>query len=63
MREIVREWVDKGNSDFIAAKILAQNKGVENQTGFHCQQAIEKWLKAYLFKNLSCLLKGLLIAQ
>lgn len=51
MREIVREWVDKGNSDFIAAKILAPNKGVENQTGFHCQQAIEKWLKAYLIKQ------------
>jgi hypothetical protein len=27
MHEIVQEWVDKGNSDFIAAKILAPNKG------------------------------------
>ena len=51
MREIVREWVDKGNSDFIAAKTLAPKKGLENQTGFHCQQAIEKWLKAYLIKH------------
>ncbi len=51
MREIVREWVKKGDSDFIAAKTLAPKKGVENQTGFHCQQAIEKWLKAYLIKQ------------
>jgi len=51
MREIVREWVNKGDSDFIAAKTLAPQKGVENQTGFHCQQAIEKWLKAYLIKQ------------
>lgn len=51
MREIVREWVNKGDSDFIAAKTLAPQKGLENQTGFHCQQAIEKWLKAYLIKQ------------
>ena len=51
MREIVREWVKKGDSDFIAAKTLAPQEGVENQTGFHCQQAIEKWLKAYLIKQ------------
>jgi len=42
MREIVREWVNKGESDFIAAKTLALQKGLEDQTGFHCQQAIEK---------------------
>jgi HEPN domain-containing protein len=51
MREIVQEWVDKGNSDFFAAKTLASKEGLENQTGFHCQQAIEKWLKAYLVKQ------------
>ncbi len=48
MREIVREWIRKGESDFAAAKVLAQQIGLENQTGFHCQQAIEKWLKAFL---------------
>ncbi len=46
MREIVREWIERGDSDLEAAKILARQKGLENQTGFHCQQAIEKWLKA-----------------
>lgn len=51
MREIVREWVKKGESDFIAANTLAPQEGLENQTGFHCQQAIEKWLKAYLIKQ------------
>ncbi len=51
MREIVQEWVERGDSDLEAAKILAHQKGLENQTGFHCQQAIEKWLKAYLLKQ------------
>jgi len=51
MLEIVREWVERGDSDFKAAKLLAQQKGLENQAGFHCQQAIEKWLKAYLIKQ------------
>ncbi|MDO8725159.1 MAG: HEPN domain-containing protein, partial [Candidatus Methanoperedens sp.] len=51
MREIVREWVKKGESDFVSAKTLAQQYGLENQTGFHCQQAIEKWLKAYLIEH------------
>ena len=51
MREIVQEWVERGDSDFEAAKLLAPEKGLENQTGFHCQQAIEKWLKAYLIKQ------------
>lgn len=51
MREIVLEWVKKGESDFVAAKTLAQQNGLENQTGFHCQQAIEKWLKAYLIEH------------
>ena len=51
MLEIVREWVERGDSDFKAAKLLAQQKGLENQAGFHCQQAIEKLLKALLQDN------------
>ncbi|VVB97052.1 HEPN domain protein [uncultured archaeon] len=51
MREIVREWIKKGESDFVAAKTLSLQKGLENQTGFHCQQAIEKWLKAFLIEK------------
>jgi HEPN domain-containing protein len=51
MRELVQEWVKKGDSDLIAANTLAPQEGLENQTGFHCQQAIEKWLKAYLIKQ------------
>jgi len=51
MREIVQEWVKRGDSDLEAAKLLAPEKGLENQTGFHCHQAIEKWLEAYLIKQ------------
>jgi len=57
MREIVQEWVKKGESDFVAAKTLAQQNGLENQTGFHCQQAIVK-NTILLFKKSSHLLKG-----
>ncbi len=50
MREIVQEWVNKRESDFVKAKTLAPQR-LEIQTGFHCQQVIEKWLKAYLIKQ------------
>jgi hypothetical protein len=42
MREIVREWVKKG-SDFIAAKTLAKQKGLENQTGGAPPSNSKRW--------------------
>ena len=51
MLEIVHEWIEKADKDLLSAKILIKEVGLENQVGFHCQQAIEKWLKAYLISK------------
>lgn len=51
MLEIVHEWIEKADKDLLSTKILIKEVGLENQVGFHCQQAIEKWLKAYLISK------------
>lgn len=48
--ELVRAWVAKAENDLNAAKIIMQYSGdnVPFDTAcFHCQQAAEKFLKAY----------------
>ncbi len=45
----VYAWLTKGRQDLAAANWLFRNpQGLYNAVGFHCQQAIEKSLKAYL---------------
>ncbi len=47
MREKVKEWIEKAEKDLRAAKIL-YNEGIHDYTLFHVQQAVEKYLKAFL---------------
>ncbi len=48
-RQLVEEWITRGKQDFEVAKILI-TKGAYFETGFfHIQQAIEKYLKVFLF--------------
>lgn len=42
------DWLDKAEDDMIAAEVLAKDDRCYNLCAFHCQQAIEKALKAYL---------------
>lgn len=47
--EYVNSWLDKANHDLAAAQRLIEIEPVILDVGcFHCQQAIEKFLKAYL---------------
>ena len=48
--EIIRQWVRKAEHDLEAAKrITAVDEGCPYDTAcFHCQQAVEKYLKALL---------------
>jgi HEPN domain-containing protein len=49
IRRLVDEWVRKGTQDLRAAEILArQEPPLCYPICFHCQQAAEKYLKAYL---------------
>jgi HEPN domain-containing protein len=42
------EWMKKADEDILVAKILLSNPDCKNSCAFHCQQSIEKSLKAYV---------------
>jgi HEPN domain-containing protein len=47
--EIVKQWFEKGDHDFGTAKITYLHLPKYRDTiAFHCQQAVEKYLKSYL---------------
>ena|SRR5579859_3378443 len=49
MKKLTREWLQKAEEDLAAAKRLASGKPpLINTACFHCQQAVEKFLKAFL---------------
>lgn len=46
----VKEWQLKAKQDFSTATILLKTKSAPKEIiAFHCQQAIEKYLKSFLF--------------
>lgn len=48
-KDILLQWIQKAEHDLIAAAILIEaNPIVLDIACFHCQQAIEKYLKAFL---------------
>ena len=51
------EWLKKGDSDLRTAEILVKEEHPPTDTAcFHCQQAVEKYLKGYLtFKRIDFL--------
>jgi HEPN domain-containing protein len=47
--DLISSWLDKAEKDLISAKHeLTQTKAVTETICFHSQQAVEKFLKAYL---------------
>jgi len=48
MKDGTRSWIAFADRDLEAAKILLENEYVANVVLFHCQQCIEKCLKAIL---------------
>ena len=52
MKKQVEDWVLLADKDLHAAEILLKNEyPLTNIVAFHCQQAIEKYLKAYLIEK------------
>lgn len=53
MTPTVTEWIEKAEVDFEAASILAQSRSLRQSDTicYHCQQCIEKYLKALLQHN------------
>ena len=49
LREAVRQWVARAETDWQTVEILsAHPEGPPESIGFHCQQYVEKLLKALL---------------
>jgi HEPN domain-containing protein len=48
-KELIDSWISKANKDLLSAKHELSFPDVVTETVcFHCQQAVEKYLKAYL---------------
>ncbi len=48
-RKVMAEWVRKADADFdLAEHLLAEGSNFLNAIAFHSQQAVEKYLKAFL---------------
>jgi len=45
---MARQWYEKAEQDALAAGQLALTEALAEVTAFHCQQAVEKALKAFL---------------
>ena len=52
------DWLDRAGEDIIAAGVLLHNDNCYNSAAFHCQQAIEKALKAYILLKSDMLVDG-----
>ncbi|MFN0158642.1 MAG: HEPN domain-containing protein [Bacteroidota bacterium] len=48
MKDVTRSWLAYAERDILAAQELLDNEELTNIVTFHCQQAIEKSLKALL---------------
>jgi HEPN domain-containing protein len=52
MKKQVEDWVSLADKDLYAAEIIMRDDyPLTNIVAFHCQQAIEKYLKAYLIEK------------
>ena len=48
MKEKTKVWIELAKRDFTAAKLLADEDYVINLALFHCQQTVEKMIKAVI---------------
>jgi len=46
--QVIRQWLERANADLRMADLAQADASLIAETGFHCQQAAEKALKAYL---------------
>ena len=52
LKKYIESWFEKGNNDLLTAQRLIEIEPmILDNACFHCQQAIEKYLKAYLIYN------------
>lgn len=49
--EYVQDWINKAEKDIKTVEIMREYNDLTEIICFHCQQAVEKYLKALLIKN------------
>jgi HEPN domain-containing protein len=51
-KDFIKQWLEKANEDLYVVEKLTENEIVATSSVcFHCQQAVEKFLKAFLLAN------------
>jgi HEPN domain-containing protein len=51
MKNEVKDWYHFADKDIIGAEDLITDPDVTTLVAFHCQQAVEKYIKAYLIEH------------
>lgn len=53
MNAELAEWISKAEGDYVVAQreMRARRDNNYDAVCFHCQQSVEKYMKAYLYKN------------
>jgi HEPN domain-containing protein len=52
IQDLVKKWIEKADKDLLTAeRELSFKDPITETVCFHCQQAVEKYLKAYLVKH------------
>jgi HEPN domain-containing protein len=51
MKMQVEDWIKFAEKDIMAASEIIGNSDLTNIVAFHCQQAIEKYFKAFIMEN------------
>ncbi|MHB9294265.1 hypothetical protein Holit_03391 [Hollandina sp. SP2] len=57
MKKLVNDWITLAEKDVKTASIVINEEYLTNIVAFHCQQAIEKYFKAYILEHDKPLLK------
>jgi HEPN domain-containing protein len=51
-KDFIRQWLEKANEDlYVVEKLTEKETVATSSVCFHCQQAVEKFLKAFLLAN------------
>lgn len=53
MNDLLAEWVSKAEGDYLVAQREMRARGLVSYDAicFHCQQLVEKYIKAFLYNN------------
>ena len=57
MKKQVEAWIGFAEKDILTISEIIHNPNLTNIVAFHCQQAIEKYFKAFILENEKQLLK------